>query len=237
MRAGPRVLLTSEAAEIERTVRLAEATALVRDLVDTPAADLGPAELEAVRARSSQTVRRQGRGDRRRRARPGLSDDCRGRPGSDAGARAAADRALLGQAKALRASPIIGKGVCFDSGGLDIKPASGMRLMKKDMGGAAHALALAELIMAERLPVRLHLLIPAVENSVSAQPSARATSSAVAQGPEGRDRQYRRRRAAGARRRAGPGGRRQARADHRLRHADRRGAGRARPRSAGAVRQ
>ena len=63
---------------------------------------------------------------------------------------------------------IIGKGVCFDSGGLDIKPASGMRLMKKDMGGAAHALALAQLIIAERLPVRLHLLIPAVENSVSA---------------------------------------------------------------------
>ena len=62
---------------------------------------------------------------------------------------------------------IVGKGVCFDSGGLDIKPASGMRLMKKDMGGAAHALALAKLVMAEKLPVRLHLLIPAVENSVS----------------------------------------------------------------------
>src|SRR4028118_1284199 len=62
---------------------------------------------------------------------------------------------------------IVGKGVCFDSGGLDIKPASGMRLMKKDMGGAAHALALALLIMKSRLPVRLHLLIPAVENAVS----------------------------------------------------------------------
>jgi leucyl aminopeptidase len=63
---------------------------------------------------------------------------------------------------------LIGKGVCFDSGGLDIKPASGMRLMKKDMGGAAHALAIAQLIVAQRLPVQLHLLIPAVENSVSA---------------------------------------------------------------------
>jgi leucyl aminopeptidase len=62
---------------------------------------------------------------------------------------------------------IVGKGVCFDSGGLDIKPASGMRLMKKDMGGAAHALGLALLIMKSRLPVRLHLLIPAVENAVS----------------------------------------------------------------------
>jgi leucyl aminopeptidase len=62
---------------------------------------------------------------------------------------------------------IIGKGVCFDSGGLDLKPAGWMRLMKKDMGGAAHALALAGLIAAERLPVRLHLLIPAVENAVA----------------------------------------------------------------------
>jgi leucyl aminopeptidase len=62
---------------------------------------------------------------------------------------------------------VIGKGVCFDSGGLDLKPASGMRLMKKDMGGAAHALALAGLIAGERLPVRLHLLIPAVENAVA----------------------------------------------------------------------
>jgi leucyl aminopeptidase len=62
---------------------------------------------------------------------------------------------------------IIGKGVCFDSGGLDIKNASGMRLMKKDMGGAAHALALFGLVAGERLPVRLHLLIPAVENAVA----------------------------------------------------------------------
>ncbi|MGG6549425.1 UNVERIFIED_CONTAM: hypothetical protein NY100_28815, partial [Prevotella sp. 15_C9] len=56
---------------------------------------------------------------------------------------------------------LVGKGVCFDSGGLDIKPAAGMRLMKKDMGGAAHMLALAGLVMAARLKVRLHLLIPA----------------------------------------------------------------------------
>ncbi len=62
---------------------------------------------------------------------------------------------------------IVGKGVVFDTGGLDLKPAAGMRLMKKDMGGAAHALALARLIVAERWPVRLHLLIPAVENAVS----------------------------------------------------------------------
>lgn len=62
---------------------------------------------------------------------------------------------------------LVGKGVCFDSGGLDLKPAKGMRLMQKDMGGAAHVLGLAELIMAARLPVRLDVLVPAVENAVS----------------------------------------------------------------------
>lgn len=61
---------------------------------------------------------------------------------------------------------LVGKGVCFDTGGLDIKPADGMRNMKKDMGGAAHALALAGLVMARGLPVRLTLLLPAVENSI-----------------------------------------------------------------------
>jgi leucyl aminopeptidase len=62
---------------------------------------------------------------------------------------------------------LVGKGVCFDSGGLDIKSASNMKLMKKDMGGAAHVLGLAQLVMAAQLPVRLRLLIPAVENSIS----------------------------------------------------------------------
>ncbi|MDI9238545.1 leucyl aminopeptidase family protein [Lysobacter sp. LF1] len=61
---------------------------------------------------------------------------------------------------------IVGKGVCFDTGGLDLKPADGMRNMKKDMGGAAHAIALAELVMAQRLPLRITLLVPAVENAV-----------------------------------------------------------------------
>ena len=61
---------------------------------------------------------------------------------------------------------IVGKGVCFDTGGLDLKPADGMRNMKKDMGGAAHAIALAELVMARRLPLHITLLVPAVENSI-----------------------------------------------------------------------
>ena len=62
---------------------------------------------------------------------------------------------------------LVGKGVCFDSGGLDVKSADGMRNMKKDMGGAAHAMGLAQLIMAHQLPVRLRLLIPAVENAIA----------------------------------------------------------------------
>lgn len=62
---------------------------------------------------------------------------------------------------------LVGKGVCFDSGGLDIKPANGMRHMKKDMGGAAQVLGLAELIISQQLPIRLRVLIPAVENAIA----------------------------------------------------------------------
>ena len=163
---GPRVLLTAEPAKIDATIRLAEATALVRDLVDTPAGDLGPAELE-------QAVRKEA--DRfgaevRVTSGKDLDEGC---PLIAAVGRAASDGRgprLIELSWGKPDNPriaIIGKGVCFDSGGLDLKPASGMRLMKKDMGGAAHALALATLIAGERLPVRLHLLIPAVENSVS----------------------------------------------------------------------
>ena len=163
---GTRVLLTGEAAQVEPMVRLAEATALVRDLVNTPAGDLGPAELEkAVREAAT-----------------GLGAQVRVTAGKElasgypliqavggAASEARSPRLIeleWGKADAPRIA-IVGKGVCFDSGGLDLKPASGMRLMKKDMGGAAHALALARLIIAAKLPVRLHLLISAVENAVS----------------------------------------------------------------------
>ena len=164
---GPKVLVTGEAARIDQSVRLAEATALVRDLVDTPAGDLGPAELEqAVRDQLAQL-----KAEVRVTSGHALAE---GYPLIQAvGAAASRERAprLIeaewGDPKHPRVA-IVGKGVCFDSGGLDIKPASGMRLMKKDMGGAAHALALFKLVAAERLPVRLHLLIPAVENAVSA---------------------------------------------------------------------
>ena len=163
---GPRVLVTGEAAQIETTVRLAEATALVRDLVNTPAGDLGPAELEkAVRDAATELGAQV-------RVTSG-KDLASGYPLIAAVGGAASDARAprlieleWGKAEAPRVA-IVGKGVCFDSGGLDLKHASGMRLMKKDMGGAAHALALARLVIVEKLPVRLHLLIPAVENAVS----------------------------------------------------------------------
>ena len=163
---GPRVLLSSEPARIEEIVLIAEAINLVRDLVNLPAGDLGPAEIEGavrdVAAECGAEVE----------VTCGAALD-EGYPMIAAVGRAAtAERAprLVELQWGDRRHPriaIVGKGVCFDSGGLDIKPASGMRLMKKDMGGAAHALALARLVMKSRLPVRLHLLIPAVENSVS----------------------------------------------------------------------
>lgn len=163
---GPRVLLSSEPARIEETILIAESVNLVRDLVNLPAGDLGPAELEgAVRDVAAECA-----AEVTVTAGPALDE---GYPMIAAVGRAAtAERAprLIELEWGDRRHPrvaIVGKGVCFDSGGLDIKPASGMRLMKKDMGGAAHALALARLVMKSRLPVRLHLLIPAVENSVS----------------------------------------------------------------------
>ncbi|HEX2803202.1 MAG TPA: leucyl aminopeptidase family protein [Sphingomicrobium sp.] len=163
---GPRVLVTGEAAAIDAAVRLADATALVRELVNTPAIRLGPAELEeAARDRlatANAEIRVTG-GDELRQNYPLIAA---------VGGAATADRAprLIeaewGDPKHPRVA-VVGKGVCFDSGGLDIKGATGMRLMKKDMGGGAHALALAWLVASARLPVRLHLLIPAVENAVS----------------------------------------------------------------------
>ncbi|MDL2353499.1 MAG: leucyl aminopeptidase family protein [Pseudomonadota bacterium] len=163
---GPRILITGEAAKIESAVRVAAATALVRDLVNTPAADLGPAELEAaVRSalKGSEAKIEVTSGDALATGYPLIAAV----GGGAIAARAPRlIEAVWGNPKHPRLA-IIGKGVCFDSGGLDIKPASGMRWMKKDMGGAAHALALARLVIEERIKVHLHVLIPAVENAVS----------------------------------------------------------------------
>jgi leucyl aminopeptidase len=165
--AGARILLTPQPARIDEAVRVAEATALVRDMVNTPASDMGPADLadavEAV-ARAHGAQFRVTRGDPLLQGFPMIA--AVGRAAS--AARAPRLIELEWGDPAHPRVAIIGKGVCFDSGGLDIKPASGMLLMKKDMGGAAHALALAQLVMRSRLPVWLHLLIPAVENSISA---------------------------------------------------------------------
>ncbi len=163
---GPRLLLTGEVGRIEGALAEARAAAMVADLVNTPAEDMGPAALEEEAGKLA--ARRGGRltvttGDALEQ----------GFPMIHAVGRAAAHRhaprlieLAWGREDAPRVA-LVGKGVCFDSGGLDIKPASGMRLMKKDMGGAAHALALAELVMHAGLDIRLHLLVPAVENAIA----------------------------------------------------------------------
>ena len=160
----PRVLLSSDVNAVRETVRVADAVALVRDLVDTPAGDMGPAELAAA-------VEAQGRlfgATVRVTTGEGLRD---GFPMIHAVGRAAAQAPRLIDLAwgdpAHRKLTVVGKGITFDSGGLNIKGGAGMALMKKDMGGAAHALALARLVMQADLPVRLRLLVPAAENAIA----------------------------------------------------------------------
>lgn len=158
-------LVMPEGVDGEEVSRIAESAALARDLVNTPANDLGPAEIEAaVRA---------------------LAAECGASVTSIAGDELLARNFPMIHAVG-RASPreprlidlrwgdpahpkvtLIGKGVAFDTGGLDLKPSAAMLLMKKDMGGAAAAIAAARMIMLAKLPVRLRLLVPAVENAVS----------------------------------------------------------------------
>jgi leucyl aminopeptidase len=154
-----------ERANDDELSRTAEAVYLARDLINTPTNDMGPGELADAAARLA--------------ARHGaaistiVGDDLLARnfPLVHAVGRAAARAPrLIDMSWGDPAAPkvtLIGKGVCFDTGGLDIKPESAMLLMKKDMGGAATVLALAHMIMDRKLPVRLRVLIPAVENSIS----------------------------------------------------------------------
>jgi leucyl aminopeptidase len=163
---GPRVLLTGDVARIGDATAEADAVSLVRDLVNAPAEDMGPAALEEQTeqlAKAHGALLKTTRGDALEQDYPMVHAVGR------AAARHHAPRLmhLVWGQEEHPVLAIVGKGVCFDSGGLDIKPASGMLLMKKDMGGAAHALALAGMVMRSRLPVRLHLLIPAVENAIS----------------------------------------------------------------------
>ena len=138
---------------------------LGRDLINIPSNDMGPDELEAVVRLVA------GRHDAAISSIVGDDLLDQNYPLIHAVGRAStrAPRlidAIWGRPDAPKVT-IVGKGVCFDTGGLDLKPAAGMLLMKKDMGGAAAALALAEMVMAANLDVRLRLLIPAVENSVA----------------------------------------------------------------------
>jgi leucyl aminopeptidase len=154
-----------EQVDREEILLLAKGSNLARDLINIPANDMGPDELEAVTkgladshgARLTVTkgeallehnfpmIHAVGRASPRE---PRLLDLVWGEAGNPK-------------------VTLVGKGVCFDTGGLDLKPSSAMLLMKKDMGGAANVLGLASMIMAAKLPVRLRVLIPAVENSVS----------------------------------------------------------------------
>ena len=158
-------LVWPHGADRGRVERLARAIFLARDLVNTPTEDMGPAELAAeavgvaeaagachrvlvgdeLLAQNYPTIHAVGRASTRP---PRLVDFTWGEP--------SAPKVTL-----------VGKGVCFDTGGLDLKPASGMRLMKKDMAGAAIMLGLAQAIMDANLPVRLRVLLPMVENSVA----------------------------------------------------------------------
>ncbi len=159
------VLAINNQACVDNAVKFVQATALTRDLVNTPAADMMPEHLAQAaddlaaqfNAKVSHTV--------------GDALLTQNYPTIHAVGRASVHTPRLidltwGDSKNPQIT-LVGKGVCFDSGGLDMKPAAGMRNMKKDMGGAAHVLGLAQLIMAKNLPINLRVLIPAVENAVS----------------------------------------------------------------------
>src|SRR6266481_6219200 len=158
-------LVWPEGTDRGRVERLAAAVFLARDLANTPAGDLGPEELagEAVRVAKAAGARH----------RVIVGDDllAENYPTIHAVGRASARAPRLvdivwGDPAAPKVT-LVGKGVCFDTGGLDLKTASGMRLMKKDMAGAAIVLGLAQAIMAAGLPVRLRVLLPLVENAVA----------------------------------------------------------------------
>jgi leucyl aminopeptidase len=150
---------------VDDAINYAEATALVRDLVNTPAADMMPENL----AQSAQELAQRYNGEVKHIIGDELLEQ--NYPTIHAVGRASIHTPRLidltwGDNNHPKVT-LVGKGVCFDSGGLDMKPAAGMRNMKKDMGGSAHVLGLAQLIMAYNLPINLRVLIPAVENAVS----------------------------------------------------------------------
>jgi leucyl aminopeptidase len=158
-------LLTLDKDIADGVEQLFSAQSLVRDLINTPTEDMGPSQLaDAMQAEAAEF-------DAQMSVVQGVGLLTENFPAIHAVGRAS-DREprLLKMEWGDESHPLLalcGKGVCFDTGGLNLKPGGGMALMKKDMGGAAHVLALARLIMQANLPVRLLVLIPAVENSVS----------------------------------------------------------------------
>ncbi len=165
-RRAPARLVCPQGVDREDIVNQAEAVWMARDLVNTPAEALGPAELAARALEMAGAFGGRGEAICGAALREGW-------PLIHAVGRAAEEERAprlidirWGREDAPRIT-LVGKGVCFDSGGLDIKPASAMALMKKDMGGAAAVLAVARMIMKAGLDVRLRVLIPAVENAVS----------------------------------------------------------------------
>ncbi|MBB4842599.1 leucyl aminopeptidase [Paucibacter oligotrophus] len=168
-RRAPAQLQLSTSPEVQRGLAQATAICATRDLVNTPAEHMGPEEL----AQAAQIVAKQHGAKFKQIVGEALLKH--NFPAIHAVGRAATRAPRLIElnwsgAKAGAKAPllsIVGKGVCFDTGGLDIKGAEGMRQMKKDMGGAANALGLAALVMAAKLPVRLQVLIPAVENAIA----------------------------------------------------------------------
>ncbi len=159
------ILVWPAGADVAATSRMIEALCTGRDLVNTPASDMGPPELAQAAIDLAKKF------DATHRVTIGEGLLANNYPTIHAVGRASTKPPRIvdirwGDEQAPKLT-LVGKGVCFDSGGLDLKSASGMRLMKKDMGGAASVLALAHLVMGANLPVRLRVLVPIVENSVA----------------------------------------------------------------------
>jgi leucyl aminopeptidase len=154
-----------QGADKARATAMIEAISMARDLITTPSSDMGPAELAAAAQDLAKT--------HKARIKVIVGDDLlkQNYPMVHAVGRASSRAPrLIDLTWGKESDPkvtLVGKGVCFDTGGLDLKPSSGMLMMKKDMGGAATVLAVAAMVMSAKLPVRLRLLVPAVENSVS----------------------------------------------------------------------
>ena len=158
------VLKAPEGCDPARLIALATGEFLTRDLINTPSSDMGPAELEAaflaLASQFSATTEVIAGDDLLAQNFPMIHAVGR------ASSRAPRILSLRWGTTGPRLT-LVGKGVCFDTGGLDIKPSSGMLLMKKDMGGAATVMGLAHMIMALDLPLQLRVIVPAVENSIS----------------------------------------------------------------------